>query len=307
MNKLVVSASPHIRTQESVRSIMWAVVLALVPAGAVGVWVFGLRALGVIGVSLASALFFEAAVQRLRGQKITLSDGSAFLTGLLLSYNLPSNVPLWLPVAGSFVAIVIAKQAFGGLGRNIFNPALVGRAFLLASWPGHMTTFSAPFDILTRATPLAMLKEGHVADLAAMKVSYFDLLFGLRGGCIGEVCVVALLLGALFLWWRKIISCYAPLVFISVVAGLSWAFAGPQAFSGDAIFAALSGGLVLGAFFMATDYVTTPLTAKGQAIFGLGCGLLTFVIRQWGGYPEGVSYSILMMNAAVPLIDRWVN
>lgn len=306
MDNLIVSTSPHIHRKESVSYIMWAVVIALIPSGIAGVWIFGIGALWVMLAGVFSALLFEALICRLRGKKVSILDASAILTGLLLSYNLPANVPLWLPVVGSFVAIAVAKQAFGGLGRNIFNPALVGRAFLLAAWPTYMTTFIKPYDSITAATPLALLKEGKALNLGQMNLSYFDFLTGGRGGCIGEVCIVALLIGALYLWVRKIISLHAPFAFITIVALLSWIFSGEALFKGDFIFAVLSGGLILGAFFMATDYVTTPLTAKGQFIFGLGCGLLTFVIRKWGGYPEGVSYSILIMNAFVPLIDRFV-
>lgn len=306
MNKLIVSTAPHIHHKEDTASIMRQVILALIPAGIAGVWIFGLRALSIILAGVISAVIFEWLIQKARGVKITVLDASAILTGLLLSYSLPSTVPLWLPVVGSFVAIVIVKQAFGGLGRNIFNPALAGRAFLLAAWPSYMTVFAKPFDAITSATPLGLLKEGKAAELAQLHLSYSDLFFGLRGGCIGEVCILALLAGAIYLLARGIISYHAPLAFILTLGLFSWVFGQAGFFSGDFIFAVLSGGLILGAFFMATDYVTTPLTTKGHFIFGLGCGLITFVIRKWGGYPEGVSYSILIMNAVVPLIDRYI-
>ncbi|MDP1853607.1 MAG: RnfABCDGE type electron transport complex subunit D [Candidatus Omnitrophota bacterium] len=306
MNKLIVSTSPHIHHKEDTASIMRQVILALIPAGIAGVWIFGLRALSIILAGVVSAVIFEWLIQKARGVKITVLDASAILTGLLLSYSLPSTVPLWLPVVGSFVAIVIVKQAFGGLGRNIFNPALAGRAFLLAAWPSYMTVFAKPFDAITSATPLGLLKEGKAAELAQLHLSYSDLFFGLRGGCIGEVCILALLAGAIYLLARGIISYHAPLAFILTLGLFSWVFGQARFFSGDFIFAVLSGGLILGAFFMATDYVTTPLTTKGHFIFGLGCGLIAFVIRKWGGYPEGVSYSILIMNAVVPLIDRYI-
>lgn len=305
-DNLIVSVSPHIHRRESTASIMWKVAIALIPAGIFGAWFFGARALLVILSSIASALISEAAIQYLRKQKITVLDGSAFLTGLLVAYNLPPGVPLWLPAAGSFFAIAIAKQAFGGLGMNIFNPALAGRVFLMAAWPHYMTKFTKPFDALTAATPLALLKEGKSAEFASLHLSNWDMFIGARGGCIGEVCIIALLLGALFLLARRIIYYHAPLAFLAVVGILSFVFSGDVLFRGDWIFALLSGGLILGAFFMATDYVTTPLTAKGQFIFGIGCGIITFVIRKWGGYPEGVSYSILIMNAATPLIDRYI-
>jgi electron transport complex protein RnfD len=230
-------------------------------------------------------------------------DGSAVITGILLAYNLPSNVPLWLPIVGSVFAIAIGKQVFGGLGQNIFNPALVGRVFLMASWPKYMTTFVKPFsyDAVTSATPLAALKEGKILE----HISYLDLFLGKRGGCIGEVCILALLIGAAILLYKGYISWHIPVTYIFTTALLTYIFGAKQLFHGDWLFHILSGGLILGAFFMATDYVATPLTAKGQIIFGAGCGLLTAIIRLWGGYPEGVSYAILMMNAATPFIDRY--
>ena len=230
------------------------------------------------------------------------------LTGLLLAFNLSSSVPLWLPVVGGVFAIGIAKQAFGGLGMNIFNPALAARAFLMASWPKQMTSFSLPHsaDALTCATPLMAFKEAKVTHLSQLGLSYWDMFIGNRGGCIGEVCIAALCVGALYLLWKKIIWWQTPVSFIVTVGLLSWVFGGAMLFSGDYLFSILAGGLVLGAFFMATDYVTTPLSKGGQLVFGIGCGVLTFVIRKFGGYPEGVSYAILMMNAVVPLIDRFI-
>jgi len=307
-NYLVINASPHTKSKESVRRIMWAVVIALVPAGAAGVYIFGLRALYVILTCLLSAVVFEAAVQKFTKRKVTVLDGSAVITGLLLAYNLPSGVPLWIAVLGTFFAIVIAKHAFGGLGRNIFNPALAGRAFLMASWPRHMTSWVNPRwwpDAVSSATPLAAAKSGpFTIHHSPFTSPYTDLLLGNRGGCIGEVCVIALLIGAVFLLWRGYIKWYAPFSFIGTAGLLSWAFGGNGFFAGDGLFYMMAGGIVLGAFFMATDMVTTPITRRGMIIFGIGCGILTFCIRKWGGYPEGVSYSILMMNAATPLIDR---
>ena len=307
-DKLKVSVSPHLVNRRLLTpQIMWLVSLSLLPAGVISVFIFGLRSLWVILVGCISAVLIEAVIQKLRKQKVTVSDGSALLTGLLLSYNLPSGVPLWLVVVGCFIAIAIAKQAFGGLGGNIFNPALVGRVFLLNAWPKHMTVFSKPFDTITQATPLALMKEGKIDSLAEAGINYMDLFVGNRGGCIGEVCIIALILGAAYLFYKKIITWHIPLVYLVTVGVFSWVFGSKSAlFSGDFIFHILSGGLILGAFFMATDYVTSPLTQKGQIIFAVGCGLLTCIIRFWGGYPEGVSYAILMMNMAVPLIDRWV-
>ncbi|MFA5114972.1 MAG: RnfABCDGE type electron transport complex subunit D [Candidatus Omnitrophota bacterium] len=302
-DRLVVSTSPHLHAGESTSRIMWLVVLSLVPAGIAGVVIFGLSALGVIALGIASAVFAEALLEALTKRKITILDGSAFLTGLLLTYNLPPNVPFWLPIAGSVFSIAVGKHVFGGLGQNIFNPALVGRVFLIASWPRYMTSFTRPlaYDAVTQATPLAALKEGKSLE----GISHLDLFLGLRGGCIGEVCIVALLAGALFLLVMGYISWHTPLSFILTTAAITFVFGPDGLFSGNWVFQILTGGLVLGAFFMATDYVTSPLTRKGQIIFGIGCGLITAVIRLWGGYPEGVSYAILMMNAATPVIDRF--
>jgi len=302
-NKLIVSVSPHLHKDESINKIMWMVVLSLLPVGIAGVIIFGRSALWVIGLGIVSALISEGILQILTKRKVTLFDGSAFLTGLLLAYNLPPQVPFWLPIVGSFFAIAIGKQIFGGLGQNIFNPALAGRVFLMASWPKYMTTFTRPlnYDAITSATPLAILKEGRILE----NISYWDLFLGKRGGCIGEVCILALLLGAALLFLKGYISWHIPLTYIFSVGTLTYVFGPKGLFTGDWLFHILSGGLILGAFFMATDYVTSPLTRKGQLIFGLGCGLLTAVIRLWGGYPEGVSYAILMMNAATPIIDRY--
>lgn len=298
-DKLIVSSSPHIHTRESTSKIMWLVIISLMPAGISGIYIFGTGALWTIILGVTSALISELFLQILFKRKITIFDGSAFLTGLLLSYNLPPNTPYWLPIAGSFFAIAIGKLVFGGLGQNIFNPALVGRAFLAASWPKYMTAFTQ--DAITQATPLALVKEGNPLN----NISYLDLFLGNKGGCIGEVCILALILGAIFLLLKGYISWHIPIPYIMTVGLLAYVF-GPQGlFSGDWLFHILSGGLILGAFFMATDYVTSPLTRKGQILFGIGCGLLTIIIRLWGGFPEGVCYSILMMNAAVPIIDRY--
>ena len=306
--KLEVGFAPHIHSRESVAKVMWQVFFSLIPAGLAGVYIFGLPALRVILISVLSCVITEALIQRLRHKKITLGDGSAALTGLLLAYNLSSSVPFWIPLVGGFFAAAICKQVFGGLGANIFNPALAARAFLLASWPKQMTNFVRPWtlDAISSATPLAMLKEGKALALSDMGLSYWDLFFGRRSGCLGEVCVLALALGALYLLWKRYIWGQAPAGFIVTLGALSWVFGAKGYFQGDFLFSILSGGVILGAFFMATDYVTTPLTKKGQLVFGAGCGALAFVIRGFGGYPEGVSYSILIMNAVTPLIDRYV-
>jgi len=307
INNLIVSGSPHIHKQTSISRIMWTVVISLVPAGIAGVIIFGFDALWVTLVAVAGAVLTELILGIWAKKKITVLDGSAVITGILLAFNLPSGVPLWLPIVGAVFSIAIGKQVFGGLGQNIFNPALVGRVFLMASWPKYMTTFAQPlragagYDAITSATPLAILKEGKVLE----HISYLNLFLGKHGGCIGEVCILALLIGAAILLIKGYISWHIPVTYIFTTAVLAYIFGAAQIFHGDWLFHILSGGLILGAFFMATDYVATPLTAKGQLIFGLGCGLLTAVIRIWGGYPEGVSYAILMMNAATPFIDRY--
>ncbi len=309
--KLIVSSSPHLHSQQSLEKIMWAVVFSLFPAGIMGVFFFGLGALKLIVLGVVSALITEFFCEKFIRKRFTLKDASAIITGLLLAYNLPPHSPWWLAPAGSIFAIAIGKEVFGGLGQNIFNPALVGRVFLLASWPKHMTTFSAPLkgnwwsifslDAVTGATPLSLLKEAKpLAD-----ITYLKLFLGNRGGCLGETCIPALLSGALFLWFKGYISLRIPLSYISTVGLFIYLFGGGGLFSGDWLLHIFSGGLILGAFFMATDYVTSPLTPKGQIIFGVGCGIITTVIRLWGGYPEGVSFAILIMNAFVPLIDRY--
>ena len=302
-DKLIVSTSPHLHKADSASKIMWLVAISLLPAGIAGVFIFGISALRITLIGIVSALVAEAVLQVLTKRKVTILDGSAFLTGLLLAYNLPPKVPFWLPIIGAFFAIAIGKQAFGGLGQNIFNPALVGRVFLMASWPRYMTTFTKPlnYDAVTSATPLAILKEGKVLE----SISKWNLFWGIRGGCIGEVCIFALLLGAAFLFLKGYISWHIPITYIITVGLFTYVFGPKGLFSGDWLFHILSGGLILGAFFMATDYVTSPLTRKGQIIFAIGCGLLTAIIRLWGGYPEGASYAILMMNAATPIIDRY--
>jgi electron transport complex protein RnfD len=319
---LIISISPHIKSEETVTRIMWAVNLSLMPAFVMSFYFFGLRALFVTAVCIISAVLSEYCVQKLLKKNITISDGSAFLTGLLLGLNLPAS--LWsfnpftihVPVIGSFVAVVITKQLFGGLGYNIFNPALIGRAFLLISFPKLMTIWSEPtaafvaLDAKTTATPLGILKEEGAEKLVEVfgdKMNlYLQLLVGHRAGSIGETSIIALLIGAAFLLYRGYITWHIPLSFLGTAAILAWVFGGKGTgfFSGDPILHLLSGGLVLGAFFMATDYVTCPSVKKGQIIFGVGCGAITMLIRLKGGYPEGVMFAILLMNCFAPLIDR---
>ena len=284
---------------------MWTVVISLVPAVLAGTYFFGPRVLLLVLISVVTAVATEAIMQKLMHRKITISDGSAVVTGMLLVMVIPPGVPLWMPVVGSFCAIAIAKSLFGGLGYNIFNPALIGRAILLASFPVAMTTwiFPAGVDSLTAATPLAMVKSGNLENLP----SIFSMFVGRIGGSVGETSAFALLIGAVILLVRGYITLYIPISYIGTVAvivGISEVF-------GDQNFAMLpfhifAGGLILGAFYMATDMVTTPVTKKGGVIFGAGAGVITCLIRFLGGYPEGVCYSILLMNAVTPLIDRYV-
>jgi electron transport complex protein RnfD len=307
-NNLIVTSAPHIQVNDHITRRMWHTFFALIPAGIAGIYIFGIKALAVILVSLVSALVTEALGQKIQRKSITLLDGSAIITGLLLAYNLPVGVPLWVAAVGSLFAVAIGKQVFGGLGVNIFNPALAGRAFLMASWPQYMATWANPrwqADAITTATPLMLVKEKGLSGIAQLGLSYKDLFLGNRGGCIGEVCIIALLIGAAYLLIRQYITWHVPASYIASFAILSWAFMDKGLFKADVLFQILSGGLILGAFFMATDYVSAPITKKGKLIFGVGCGILTFVIRKWGGYPEGVSYAILMMNAATPIIDRF--
>ncbi|MEW6555721.1 MAG: RnfABCDGE type electron transport complex subunit D [Elusimicrobiota bacterium] len=291
--KVTISPAPHIKSQQTTKKIMLSVFSALLPTGLWGIYKFGIHAGYVILTSIASCVLFEYISQKfIFKTKVKISDGSAALTGLLMAYCLPPNISLWQVCIGSFFAIFITKECFGGIGFNIFNPALVGRAVLLASFPSAMTKWQ--IDGITSATPLGILKEKLTGSLP----SYTDLFIGNIPGSIGEVSKILLILGALYLFRRKIISWHIPITYILTVAVLSIPF------KQDPIFQLLSGGLILGAFFMATDYVTSPLFVKGKIIFGFGCGLLTVLIRNLGSYPEGVCYSILIMNILVPLIDR---
>lgn len=299
MSNFVVSATPHVRSKDSIQGIMRDVIIALVPATVMGIVYFGLRALVLVAISIASAVFFEFLYQKLTKQRVTIDDLSAVVTGLLLALNMPASAPFWMPIVGSAFAIIIAKQLFGGLGQNFINPALAARAFLLASYPTAMTTWT--LDGVTTATPLALLKSGEM--VSPTMNDYILALTGHIGGCIGETCAIALIIGGLYLLYRKVISWRIPVVYIVTVVILTGAIGrnGVRV----PLYEVLVGGLLLGAFFMATDYASSPVTAKGQIIMGIGCGLLTSLIRIYGGYPEGVSYSILIMNLCVPLIDRF--
>ncbi|MCX7828206.1 MAG: RnfABCDGE type electron transport complex subunit D [Thermanaerothrix sp.] len=302
MNRLlVVSSSPHIRDELTVRKIMGLVLLALLPAGVAGVYFFGLHAFWVIAVCVMSAVGSEALWQKVTGRKVTVSDLSAAVTGLLLAYNLPPDISLFIAALGSCFAIIVVKQLYGGLGKNIVNPALAARAVMLTSWPVPMTTWS--LHGVTGPTPLALLKGVEAAG--AKLPPLMDLFIGNVGGCIGETSALALLLGGLFLIWKRVITWHIPVVYIGTVAVLSAVLHRPSGISMGPLYEIFAGGLFLGAIFMATDYATSPMDKSGQMVFAFGCGVIATLIRFYGGYPEGVSYSILIMNLTVPLIDRY--
>jgi len=308
---LLVSVSPHIRSEEDIPRIMWSVVYALMPALVAGFLFFGWRALVVTALAGFSAVATEYAVQRIRGVEVTVNDGSALVAGILLAFCLPPDVPLYLPVLGSVFAIAIAKHAMGGLGCNIWNPALAARAFLLASFPTHVVMPKWPvlrllgsgnitdaIDALTRATPLEVLKHGE-----SFPYRLWELAVGYIPGCIGETSAVALLLGGIYLIAKGYVDWRLPLSYLGTVAALVFCLPAKATgawFQGPVLLHLFSGGLFLGAFFMATDMVTSPITRLGQIIFGIGCGLLTVVIRLYGGYPEGVCYSCLLYTSPSP-------
>lgn len=294
MKRLIVSPSPHDENYTKTSTIMLNVIIALIPALGAAVWFFGMRVITLTAVCVSSCILFEWLCRKMMKRENTINDLSAVVTGVILAMNLPVTLPYWMAVIGAFVAIVIVKQLFGGLGQNFANPAITARIVLMVSFPGAMTNWIAPgeaYDAVSSATPLAL---GDGAELP----SYLDLFLGNVGGCLGETCALALLAGGLYLAARKIISLAAPLSFIGVLAILS-AIAGE-----DPLYQILAGGVFLGAFFMATDYATTPITTKGKIVFGIGCGIITFVIRRFGSYPEGVSYSILLMNVLTPYIEQ---
>ncbi|OPY89868.1 MAG: Electron transport complex protein RnfD [Syntrophaceae bacterium PtaU1.Bin231] len=288
------SSSPHIRARDDAKSIMWWVVIALLFPCASAVYFFGVKAIVLIVFTTAVAMGTEAAFQRILGKPITIKDGSAAVTGVLLALVLPPTLPLWMAAVGAIVAIALVKHLFGGLGYNIFNPALAARAVLLASWPVAMTTWTQPLDAVTAATPLFLMKMGQPVP------DYLTLFLGNRAGSLGETSALMILIGAAILFWRKIIDWPIPVSYIGTVYGLSFVL------GQDPLFHVISGGLLLGAFFMATDYVTAPVTTPGRLIFGVGCGIMTVLIRLYGGFPEGVNYSILFMNILTPLIDTYV-
>lgn len=334
MGLLKISASPHVHDSESVKKLMYGVIFAMIPAILVSVYFFGFDAVRVMLISVVSCMLVEFLVQKyLLKTPNTLPDGSAIITGILLAFNVPANIPAYVLIIGSIVAIGVAKSSFGGLGKNIFNPALVGRIFLLISFPVDMTTWPVPkplfagglTDAITGPTPLGALKEelkkegANIQDIFANGITYFengkevtyylpdyiDQLMGNMGGSMGEISAIALIIGAAYMLIRRIITWHTPAAYLGSVAifsGILWLI-DPTMYV-NPLFHILSGGMILGVFYMATDMVTSPMTGRGQLIFGLGAGILTILIRVFGAYPEGVAFSILIMNAFVPLIDR---
>jgi electron transport complex protein RnfD len=301
---LTVSSPPHIYGNDTITRRMREVLIALSPACFLGIYYYGSQAFYTIAFSIASAVIAEYLYQKVTGKKVTANDLSAVITGLLLAFNLPPDVPFFIPVIGSVFAIVVVKQLFGGLGQNFINPALAARAFLLASFPVLMTNWTLPPDVVSGATYLGQIKEN--PGFIPQASDYYALLFGKIGGCIGETSAVALLLGGLYLIIRKIINWRIPVFYIGSFALFAFIFGREAFFSSHVLFEVLSGGLMMGAFFMATDYATSPITPKGKIIMGMGCGFLTVLIRFYGGYPEGVSYAIIIMNLFVPLIDKYI-
>lgn len=328
-NKLIVSQSPHLHTKDSVRKIMFAVIFALLPSLALSLYFYGIGALVVTVVAVFFAVLFEWIIVKVFLKKEpTIWDGSAILTGLLLAFNVPSNLPIWIIIIGALVAIGVGKMSFGGLGQNPFNPALVGRVFLLISFPVQMTSWPIPgtsrlvnwhffpkdpqalVDGYTGATSLGVMKEGikngdAMSGIMDKIPSHMEMFYGLMGGSLGEISALLLILGGIYLLWRKVITWHIPVSIIVttvIFSGIFWGLK-PESYA-DPLFHLLTGGLMLGAIYMATDYSSSPMSNTGKIIFGVGIALLTIIIRNWGAYPEGVSFAILIMNAFVPLIDR---
>jgi len=320
MSKLLtVAPSPHNYGKDTIKSLMYGVIIALIPTLAVSIYFFGIGALIVTLTAIVSAMLFEYLISKfILKKEPTLTDGSAIITGMLLAFNVPSNLPIWIIIIGSLVAIGIAKMSFGGLGNNPFNPALVGRVFLLVSFPVPMTSWPIPIesrmnylDAMTGATPLGVIKEGvkngeTVSALMDQIPSHMQLFIGNMGGSLGEVAGLALVLGLAYMLFKKVITWHIPVSIVSTIViftGIMWLIDPTK--NADPLFHILTGGVLLGAIFMATDYVSSPMSVKGQWIFGIGIGVLTVVIRVAGAYPEGVSFAILIMNAFVPLINMY--
>ncbi|NOQ23720.1 MAG: RnfABCDGE type electron transport complex subunit D [Bacteroidales bacterium] len=320
MNKLFISPSPHVYEDTTVKRLMYDVVIALLPALAISIYFFGMGAIIVTLTAVVSCLAFEWLIQKfILKQEPSITDGSAAVTGILLAFNIPTSLPIWIIIVGSLVAIGVAKMSFGGLGNNPFNPALVGRVFMLISFPVQMTSWPVPTgfnnsytDAVTGATPLGVMKEGIGAGESMSAImdkipSHMELFYGHMGGSMGEVAAIALILGLVYMLYKKVIKIHIPasiILTITVFTGILWLI-NPES-NADPLFHLLTGGVMLGAIFMATDYVTSPMSVKGMWVFGIGIGLITVSIRVFGAYPEGISFAILIMNAFVPLINSYI-
>lgn len=301
MDNLYVSAGPHIKTNETISSIMSDVIISLIPSAFAGIVFFGYRALAVILTAIAASVLSEYTFCRIMKKHSTVGDLSAVVTGFLIGLNMPPDIPLWMTVIGSAFAIIIVKQLYGGIGKNFLNPALAARCFMLIAWTASMTKFISPFDGISSATPLAVMR-GTPGDMPNL----FEAIIGYKSGCIGETSAAALIIGFIYLVIKRVVRIDISVSYIFVFAILTFFFGNNITGTGKFYYTLMqifTGGLMMGALFMATDYVTTPTTYKGQIIFGAGCGILTFLIRRFGGYPEGVSFSILLMNVASPLIE----
>ena len=296
MSKLNISVSPHIRSNQTTQKIMLDVIIAMLPAFGASIWLFGVRALFITAVCVLSCILGEMAFELITKRPITVGDLSAVVTGMLLSFNLPVSVPAWQAMVGSLIAIVVVKQLFGGIGYNFANPALAARVAMLLSFSGTMSAYTAPHtDLVSSATPLDCMAKGEALP------SLSQMFLGERAGSLGETCAVALIIGFIYLICRRVITWHIPVIYVGTVFALSYIFGGGLT---AATYQILSGGLLLGAIFMATDYVTSPPTAWGKVIFAVGCGLITFAIRYWGTYPEGASFAILFMNILTPYISK---
>lgn len=320
MNKLFISPSPHVYEDTTVKRLMYDVVIAMLPALAISIYFFGMGAIIVTLTAVVSCLAFEWLIQKfILKQEPSITDGSAAVTGILLAFNVPTSLPIWMIIVGSLVAIGVAKMSFGGLGNNPFNPALVGRVFMLISFPVQMTSWPLPTgfsnsytDAVTGATPLGVMKEGIGAGESMSAImdkipSHMELFYGHMGGSMGEVAAIALILGLVYMLYKKVIKIHIPasiILTITVFTGILWLI-NPES-NADPLFHLLTGGVMLGAIFMATDYVTSPMSVKGMWVFGIGIGLITVSIRVFGAYPEGISFAILIMNAFVPLINSYI-
>ena len=298
-NKVLATSSPHIRSNDNTTKIMLDVIIALLPAVIASIYYFGFDSIKLTSIAVISAVATEAIIQKILKKEVTIKDLSAVVTGILLAFNLPPSAPWWIPLIGSVFAIAVAKQVFGGIGHNFINPALAGRAMLLASWPTKMLGWENPagVDAVSAATPLQIVKgaEGNLQPLT-------DVIFGRVPGCIGETSAILLIIGGAYLLYRGVISWKIPVSYIGTVAVIAYIYEGSLLLVGYHVF---GGGLLLGAIFMATDYASSPVTSKGKIVFGIGAGILTMLIRIFGATPEGVSYSILLMNVATPIIEKY--